>query len=70
MLEEKKMVDKSTEEILNAGVIREENGTLVISDYHLFKGKVLDNLVDTIILGESTELKGFCQWIADQAGSG
>jgi len=62
------MVYKEKEEIFSQGAVVEKNNDLEFKDFILFKEKIVDNLVDTIILGEDEELKKVCFWIAYKAG--
>ncbi len=63
------MIYKSQEELLNNEAIAEENGKIVIKDEKLFREKVIDNIVDTIILGENQDLKRLAYWIANSCGA-
>jgi len=58
------MVYKNKAEILNNEAIEEKEGEIVIKDEKIFREEVIDNLVDTIILGENTHLKRLCYWVS------
>jgi len=61
------MVYGNETELLNNNVIAEEEGKLKIKDLQVFKSKMVDDIVDTIILGESAHLKRLCYWITHEA---
>lgn len=61
------MVYKSIEEIFAEKIIEEKNGSLIINDPDTFRNKVIDNLVDTIILTDYDDIKRFCYWITYEA---
>jgi fructose/tagatose bisphosphate aldolase len=61
------MVYKSKEEILQSGALREINEEIQITNENLFKENVVDNLVDTIILADSPQMKKICYWIVYQS---
>ncbi|MDP8290513.1 MAG: class II fructose-bisphosphate aldolase [Candidatus Susulua stagnicola] len=58
------MIYKSEVELLNNEAIEEKNGEIVIKDEKIFREKVINNLVDTIILSEDTNLKKICYWVS------
>lgn len=58
------MVYKNEAEILNNEAIEEIKDTIVIKDEKIFREEVIDNLVDTIILGENAHLKRLCYWVS------
>ena len=58
------MIYKTEAEILNNEAIEEKEGKIVIKDKNIFREEVIDNLVDTIILGEDAHLKRLCYWIS------
>jgi fructose/tagatose bisphosphate aldolase len=58
------MVYKEEREIFGEGIIKEEDGRVVICDEESFRKKVIDNLVETIILGEDPRIKKICYWVA------
>ncbi|MCM8786758.1 MAG: class II fructose-bisphosphate aldolase [Candidatus Omnitrophica bacterium] len=48
-------------------IIKTENDNIVIKYFKEFQEQITDNLVDTIILGESEYLKKICYWIVYNA---
>jgi len=58
------MIYKSEGELLNNKAIEEKNGKIVIKDVEIFREKTIDNLVDTIILGEDAHLRRLCFWVS------
>ncbi len=62
------MVYKRTEDIFNKEVICKKDDTIEIVNFDLFRDKVIDDLVDTIILGEDSLITKICYWIAYSAG--
>ncbi|MCM8830898.1 MAG: class II fructose-bisphosphate aldolase [Candidatus Omnitrophica bacterium] len=48
-------------------VIKLDNNYIIINDFEKFREKIIDNLIDTIILGESEHLKKICYFIAYNA---
>jgi len=58
------MVYKTEAEILNNAAIEEIKGEIVIKDRELFREEIIDNIVDTIILGKDAHLKRLCYWIS------
>ena len=58
------MIYESEVELLNNEAIEEKNGEIVIKDEKIFREKVINNLVDTIILSEDTNLKKICYWVS------
>ncbi len=58
------MIYKSEGELLNNNVIEEKNGEIVIKDERAFREETINNLVDTIILGEDAHLKRLCLWVS------
>jgi len=61
------MVYKTESELLNTGVFTEVNGTIEIQDKDTFKNEIVDNLVDTIIMGEDAHVKRLCFWVTYEA---
>ncbi|MDD5194927.1 MAG: class II fructose-bisphosphate aldolase [Candidatus Omnitrophica bacterium] len=55
-------------DVFASGVLKETKGSIEIKDPSKFKEKVVDDLVDTIILGKSDYMKRFCFWVAYNAG--
>ncbi|MBU2504863.1 MAG: class II fructose-bisphosphate aldolase [Candidatus Omnitrophica bacterium] len=62
------MIYTSEEEIFNSGIISQEDEKILIKDIGLFREKMVNDFVDTIILGNSVHLKKFCYWLIYQAG--
>lgn len=58
------MVYKNESEVLNNRTIEEKNGEIIIKDEKLFREETINNLVDTIVLGEDPHLKRLCFWIS------
>ena len=58
------MIYESEVELLNNEAIEEKNGEIIIKDEKIFREKVINNLVDTIILSEDTNLKKICYWVS------
>lgn len=62
------MIYREEREIWSEGIIEEENGRLKVKDPESFRKKTVNNLVDTIVLGESSYLKKLSCWIAYETG--
>ena len=58
------MIYKTEAEILNSPGLEEKEGEIVIKNEAVFRAKIIDNLVDTIILGEDAHLKRLCHWVS------
>jgi len=58
------MIYKNEAELLNNEAIEEKNGEIVIKNEKIFREKFINNLVDTIILGEDAHLRRLCFWIS------
>ncbi len=58
------MIYKTETEILNNQGIEEREGEIVIKDEAIFREKIIDNLVDTIILSEDAHLRRLCYWVS------
>ena len=58
------MIYKSEAELLNNKAIEEKNGEIIIKDEKAFREETINNLVDTIILGEDDHLRRICFWIS------
>lgn len=58
------MIYENEAEILNNAAIEEKEGKIVIKNREIFREKVIDNLVDTIILGKDAHLKRLCYWVS------
>ncbi len=61
------MVYKDKEEILNNEIVKEVGGEIQIYDLNLFRTKMIDNLIDTIVLSESPYIKKICYWVSYEA---
>lgn len=61
------MVYKTEADLLNTGTFSEVNGTIEINDRENFRNRIVDDLVDTMILGDDAHLKRLCYWIAYEA---
>lgn len=61
------MIYKTETELLNNDVLCEKDGRIIINDKNLFRKKTIDDLVSTIILGESPHIKRLCYWIVYEA---
>ncbi|MBD3245922.1 MAG: aldolase [Candidatus Omnitrophica bacterium] len=61
------MIYNSVHEIFASGIIQPEGDRITVHDQESFRARMLDNLVDTIILSSSEELKRTCYWITYQS---
>ena len=61
------MVYREKGEILNNEIIKEVEGEIQICDLNLFRTKMIDNLVDTIVLSDSPYIKKICYWVSYEA---
>ncbi len=61
------MIYRDEDELFNNDIVSLENGKINIKNNQLFKEKMADNLVDTIILSNSFHLKRLCYWLAYEA---
>lgn len=62
------MIYKNDQELFNNDVFTEEDGQLIIKDESSFRNKIIDDIVHTIVCGESAHIKRLCYWIAYSAG--
>jgi len=62
------MVYTNEAQILNNEALVEENGKITVKNPEIFREKIIDNLVDTIILTDNPHLKRICHWAAYSAG--
>jgi fructose/tagatose bisphosphate aldolase len=62
------MVYKNEAQILDGKIIVEENGKIKVKNPEIFRKKVIDDLLDTIILSDSAHLKQLCYWVTYNAG--
>jgi fructose/tagatose bisphosphate aldolase len=63
------MIYKDQEELFGSGVVQLVNDAVHITDMDAFRRKIVDNLVDTIILSNSIHLKKICHWVIYEAAS-
>lgn len=61
------MVYQHQEDILKEGIISFYDGKVEIKDLNLFREKMVNNLVDTIVLSDNPSVKEFCYFITYQA---
>jgi len=61
------MVYQSEKALFDGSILIEENDKVIIKDTNAFQLKVIDNLVDTIILSEDAHIKNLCYWITYNA---
>ncbi|UCG35321.1 MAG: class II fructose-bisphosphate aldolase [Candidatus Omnitrophota bacterium] len=64
------MVYHNETELLNNNVITVEGGKIKIKDLQTFRAKTIDDIADTIILGESAHVKRLCYWVTYEAALG
>ena len=57
------MIYKEEEELWSTGIVEMVNGKVVVCDKELFRNKMVDDLVDTIILSNSIRMKKICHWL-------
>ena len=60
------MIYKDEIELLKCGIIEEKEGAIAIVDKKLFQSKMIDDLVDTIVLGEDPHMKRIAFWVTYQ----
>lgn len=61
------MVYKSVDEIIDGRILTEKEGEIFINDEQTFREEVVDRLVDTIILTDSSYIKKICYWVVYEA---
>ena len=61
------MIYQNESTLFDGIILAEENGSVTIKDPGAFRLKVIDNLVDTIILGSDAHIKRLCYWITYNA---
>jgi len=61
------MIYRDEEEFFGTGIVGLKDGKLEIKDELLFRGDIIDNLADTIILSNSLHLKRVCHWVIYEA---
>jgi len=64
---ELKMIYRDEEELFSHCNIEIVNGKVEFKDVDFFKEKVVENLVDTLLLSDSSDLKNICHWVAYEA---
>jgi len=57
------MIYKNEAELLNNRAIEEKDDDIVIKDEKIFREENINNLVDTIVLGEDPHLRRLCFWV-------
>ncbi|MCM8774497.1 MAG: class II fructose-bisphosphate aldolase [Candidatus Omnitrophica bacterium] len=57
------MIYKNEDELFATGMIKLVNGKIEVIDKELFREKMVDNIVDTIILSNSIRMKKICHWL-------
>ncbi len=62
------MVYRVESQIFDGKILVEENGKIVIKNPELFRRKMADDLLDTMILSDSAHLKKVCYWVAYNTG--
>ncbi|MEI8350295.1 MAG: class II fructose-bisphosphate aldolase [Candidatus Omnitrophota bacterium] len=62
------MVYKDEAQLFDNKVIVETKGAIQIKNPELFRKRVVDDIVDTIILSDSAHMKKLCCWVAYEAG--
>jgi len=60
------MIYKTESEILDNQALVEENGKITLKDASIFREKVINDLVDTIILGDNPHLRRLCFYVTYQ----
>ena len=61
------MIYRDEEELFSHCNIEIVNGKVEFKDVDFFKEKVVENLVDTLLLSDSSDLKNICHWVAYEA---
>jgi fructose/tagatose bisphosphate aldolase len=61
------MVYQNEKQIFDGKNILQEDGKIQIKNPELFRKKIADDIVDTLILGEDSHLKKICYWLAYEA---
>jgi fructose/tagatose bisphosphate aldolase len=60
------MIYTQESELFNSGALAQDGDSIVIEDTRFFQEKIIDNLVDTIVLGDDPAIKKLCFWIVYQ----
>jgi fructose/tagatose bisphosphate aldolase len=58
------MVYNNESQILNNEAVQTQGDKITVVDPELFRSKIIDNLIDTIVLSENLKLKQACYWLA------
>ena len=66
-LGELKMIYRDEEELFGHSHIEIVEGKVKIKDLDVFKEKVVENIVDTLLLSHSVHLKKICHWVVYEA---
>jgi len=61
------MVYKDKDDLFQKGIVKQKDNRIEIKDLEAFIGKIVDNLVDTIVLSDSDYIKGLCYMIVKEA---
>lgn len=62
------MVYKNEAELINGNTLAIEGENITVKNVRTFQDKVIDNIVDTIVVGDSAYLKKICYWAAYSCG--
>ena len=61
------MIYKDEEELFTSGIVSVVDGKVEIKDLNAFRDKVVDTLIDTLMLSNSTRVKKICSWVVYEA---
>lgn len=62
------MIYKSEAEILNNEALIAKGNSIIIKDPKILREKIVDNILDTIILGQDFHLRRICYWVTYSIG--
>lgn len=62
------MIYKSEAEILNNEALIAKGNSIIIKDPKILRKKIVDNILDTIILGQDFHLRRICYWVTYTIG--